>query len=135
MAMVKFIGRVRSYSVGDDNLIHLGIDDETLSENARFYVQDLIRHFNPQSGNHGFGAKDTPCTIRPGFASYRFSASPDKVNNVLHDSRVEVEMEIYHVRRVKFYNRRWAAIPDLRYELVNIRVLSEAKVERPAKTS
>ncbi len=121
MAEMRFSGVVRGYTQGDDGSIHLMIDDSEPSERAKFHVHDLQRSFNPQSPTYGFGAKDVPCAIRPGFAAYRFTVSPEMARNITHGLCVDVVVDVYNVRKVRFYQRRWAAFSEMRHDLISIK--------------
>lgn len=120
MAIAEFIGEVRGYAVGDDDSIHLSIDEVNHSENAVFFVRDMQRGFNPGSGNHGFGSRDVPCKVKPGFASYKISLDRDGARGIQQGMRVRVKVDFYHVRKVIYHNRRWAPIPEVRYDLISI---------------
>lgn len=120
MAIATFMGEVRGYSVGDDGMVHLAVDEVNHSEEAMFYVQDLQRNFNPGSGSHGFGSRDVPCKIRPGFASYKLALTPEAARDIKHGQRVLVKVDVFNVRKVIYHNRRWAPIPEIRYDLVSI---------------
>lgn len=124
MAELRIKGVVRSYAVGDDGRVHLGIDDAEPSRAAEFYVHDLQRNFNPSSPKFGYGAKETPCNIKPGFASYRVAVEPAEANGIGHGSFVDLVLDIYNVRNVRFYQRRWTGIPDLCYEVISVRPMS-----------
>ncbi len=128
MATAEFIGVVRGYSEGDDGLVHLSIDEATHSEEAEYIVKEMQRTFNPGSGNHGFGSRDVQCKIRPGFASYKFALTPDEAKSIHHGTHVRVRVDMYNVRKVIYHNRRWAPIPELRYNLLSIRPESDNRM-------
>lgn len=121
MARAKFTGHVRGYSLGEDGNVHLTVDDSEISESAKFYVHDLEKAFNPNSATHGYGAKDVPCNIKPGLASYYFTLSQEECRGITFGSVVEVEIDVYYVRKVRFFKNRWGAINELRHDLVSIR--------------
>lgn len=127
MARVTFYGDVRGYSVGDDGRIWLSIDESDPSENAKLVVHDMVKAFNPSSGRHGFGSKDVPCNVKPGFASYRVSLMPDEAKDIVHGSVVELTIDVYHVRRIVYIagrggkDGRWAAIPEMLHEVVSVK--------------
>jgi hypothetical protein len=139
MAEMRFTGVVRGYTQGDDNMVHLSIDDASPSEKAKYFVHDLERTFNPNSPAFGYGSKDVPCNIKPGFSSYRFTVTPDMVRGITHGCYVDVQVDVYNVRKVKFYNRRWAAISEVRYDLIAIKptggdMKPDAKLETAGKS-
>ena len=129
MARVTFEGAVRGYSVGDDGRVWLSIDESNPSQAAEMRVHDMVKGFNPSSGKHGFGSKDVPCPIKPGFASYRVAISPDEaaLKGIIHGSIVELTVDVSFIRRVVFVSGRngkqgrWAGIPELVHEVVSVR--------------
>jgi len=127
MAKAKFIGTVRGYSTDDNGDVHLTIDDTELSEAARFFAHDLEKSFNPNSPAHGYGAKDVPCTIRPGLGSYYFTLPADQCRNITYGSLVEVEYDLFMARKVRFFKNRWGTINELRHDLISIRPAQESR--------
>ena len=126
--ITEFLGEVRGYTVGDDDLIHLALDEVNHSENAIFHVRQMQQDFDPRSGRHGFGSKDTPCKVRPGFASYKFALTRDEARNITQGSRVRVRLDFYHVRKVIFGKNRWAPIPEVRYDFISIQPESDSRL-------
>lgn len=125
----KFIGQVRGYSIDDNDDVHLTIDDTEVSQEALYYVHDMDRSFNPQARIHGYDAKDVPCNIRPCMAGYYFTLSKDKARGISFGSTVEVELDIFNVRKVKFFNKKWGYIAEMRHELLSIRAIAEKRQE------
>lgn len=133
MSELKIRGLVRSYAVGDDGKVHLGIDDSEPSREAEFYVHDMQKSFNPGNPKFGYGAKDTPCNVKPGFASYRVAVEPGEANGIAHGCYVDLVLDVFNVRKVRFYNKRWTGIPELNYELVSIRPVGDSRQDnRPS---
>lgn len=144
MARITFFGDVRGYSVGDDGRIWLSIDESDPSAEAKMYVHDMMKDFNPSSGRHGFGSRDVPCPVKPGFASYRVALSPDEAKDIVHGSVVELTIEVFFVRRVVFVAGRngkpgrWAGIPEMYHEVIAVKPASSMHAipnsTRPDKT-
>lgn len=127
MAKARFSGEVRGYSVEADGEVRLTVDDTEVSQDAMYYVHDMEKSFNPSSPLHGYGAKDIPCTIKPGLASYYFKLPREKCGNITYGTLVDVEIDIFLIRRVRFHNKRWASFIEMRHELISIRPLTEAR--------
>lgn len=117
----KFTGRVKGFTEDDEGNVHLAIEDTQVSDEAARYAEGLRRSFNPQAGSHGYGARDVQCKVFPGLANYHFTVSPDAVKGISQGGLVEVEVDIYSVRRVRFLKTRWAGFPEIRADLVTIR--------------
>lgn len=120
MAIMRFSGVVRGYQVDEKNEIRLTIEDTSPSQSARDYVSDVARRFDPKAREHGFGARDKECVYRPGFAPYVFTVSKEMAGSVTIGSIVDVEVDVYHVRRVFFGNNRWFPKAELRYDLCSL---------------
>ena len=139
MAKVTFQGEVRGYSVGDDGQIRLSVDESEPSPGAQMFVHDMVKSFNPGSGRAGFGSKDVPCPIKPGFSSYRVALSKEEAQGISHGSIVELTVDFFFVRRVVFVPGRngkagrWAGIPELFHEVLSVKPvtsLSSHRVDR-----
>lgn len=127
MAKVTFLGDVRGYSVGDDGRIWLSIDESSPSQEAQLFVHDLTKNFNPSNGKAGFGSRDVPCPIKPGFSSYRVALSKEEASGIAHGSVVELTVDFFFVRRVVFVPGRngkagrWAGIPEMFHEVLSVK--------------
>ncbi len=136
MATAKFIGVVKGFNEGDDGTIYLSVEEQTHSRDADDVVDTMRRNFNPQSAVHGFAARDLPCNIRPGYANYHIAVNPDESKNIVQGCRVEVEMEFFNVKKVVLTGgngkRRWASIPEIKYNVLSIRMVRDnASVNQP----
>ncbi|MCC8164890.1 MAG: hypothetical protein LIQ31_01755 [Planctomycetes bacterium] len=129
MAIAKIIGVVKGYTEGDDGKIYLSVEELDHSPTADDFVDEMRRNFNPQSAVHGFGARDIPCNIRPGYANYHFSITPDEARNIVQGCRVEVEMEFFNVRKVVLTGpagkKRWASIPEIRHKVWTVKMVRD----------
>ncbi len=130
MAKATFIGDVRGYSVGDDGRIWLTIDELEPSAQAQQHIHDLVKEFNPASGRHGFGSRDVPCAVKPGFASYRVTLTKEEANGITMGSVVELTVDFYYARRVVFLRGRdgkqgrWGAIPEMLHQVISVKAAS-----------
>ncbi len=97
MAKVTFLGDVRGYSVGDDGRIWLSVDESEPSREAQLFVHDLTKNFNPSNGKAGFGSRDVPCPIKPGFSSYRVALTKEEASGIAHGSVVELTVDFFFV--------------------------------------
>lgn len=139
MAKVTFQCDVRGYMAGDDGRIWLTVDESEPSPTAQMHVHDLTRNFNPSSGKAGFGSRDVPCSIKPGFASYRVPLAKEEAERmgVTLGSVVELTLDVYFVRNVLFVAGRngkagrWAAIPEMKYDILG---LKPAQTTQPPRT-
>jgi hypothetical protein len=121
---MSFTGIIRAYTPTDDGRVSLGIEESNPTDAAKIAVHDLVKDFNPTGGNQSYGARSTPCAVKPGFALYRVTV-PGERTDLTVGATVNVTLDVYNLRRVKFYNGRWGAIPDLGYSLADIRVAGE----------
>ncbi len=123
MAEVRFLGFVRGYTQGDDDKIHLTIDDLSLSDSAKLRVHDMERSFDPSDPKHPYGANKIACNIRPGAAPYRIPLSPEMARGITQGTSVEVALDVFNVRKVKFSskNRKWEGWSELFYNLISIK--------------
>ena len=127
MAITKILGVVRGFSDGDDGQIHLSVEDATHSDEVKYTVREMSERFDPKDPRHGFNAKNIPCPIRPGFASYHATLNPLEAKGIEHGSRVVLEVEFYNVRKVVFSRNRWAAIPEVKSRVISVRAEHEAR--------
>lgn len=127
------IGKVTGYTEDETGAIHLVIEEAQVSAYAESFVQNERRMFNPSSPNQGYGARDVPCNVMPGFATYRYTVAPDQIRGISFGSEVEVELDLFNFRRPKFYNKRWSGFAELRSELVNIRLRHQGNAHADGK--
>lgn len=130
MPSVKFTGIIRSFNPRDDGGIGLGIEEQNCTEAARLAVHDAVRDFNPGK-TQDFGARDTPCAIKPGQGLYYAVISPDRTEFEVGVT-VEVLLEVYMIRRVRYVRSRtgkgrWSSFPELEYSISDIKVFNGSR--------
>lgn len=132
MGMMKFTGVVTGYTKDEKGKIHLSVEDTSLTDDAKIHTKAISDEFNPNSSTHGYGAKDVPCDIRPCLTAYRFTVEPEQAAGVPYGAQVEVEVEVYNMRKVRFMKKYWGGIPELGFILRRISVIPESRHEKPS---
>ncbi len=132
MAIAKFLGIVRGYSVEDDGNIRLLVDELNHGERATEYIHDADREFDAKKAK-SYQARNAPCAIRPGFASYYFVVKPDEAKGIMHGNKVQVEIDCFAYRKPAYFDGRgWVGLPEPRYVLISIRPDGEPRQEPKA---